>query len=82
MVNKTLNSGIKSPSNVEDEEFDSEKRVSSLYRHFWMRKRRFGYFTVDFLYDSKEKQAYAIGLDCFLNAKTVSMFIPQVTSFA
>ena len=56
--------------------------MRALYKTLYIQLKQFGYFTVDFLYDSKEKQAYAIGLDCFLNAKTVSMFIPQVTSFA
>ena len=42
----------------------------------------FGYFTIDLLHDQKSKKNYAIGLDCFLNEKTSSMFVPKLISHA
>lgn len=61
---------------------DNEKIVRTLYRHLWTKNKLFGYFTIDLLCIKGEitNKNYVIGLDCFLNEKTSSVFVPSLTS--
>lgn len=42
-----------------------------------MKYRYFGYFTADFITSDMFILPYAIGLDCFLNEKTASIFMAK-----
>lgn len=43
------------------------------YKELWVARRMVGYFTIDLLYDEELKEVYALGIDCFYNAKIVSL---------
>ena len=42
-----------------------------------MKHRYFGYFAADFITSDMFILPYAIGLDCFLNEKTASIFMAK-----
>ncbi len=75
---KSISQGINFPSEIK--EIDYEGITRHLYKEIYVKKKMYGFFTADFLYSFSSREIVAIGLDCFLNEKTSTLFMVNYCS--